>query len=114
MLVIYRYIDFLLMIGRHEPVHCCMEDGARERPYPPDPLVWSIAIVSDFLAADSPILQVIQKDLPWKFPRPTANAKHLAGFIPAPVYPGASPAPARLIKPRLKATRKGPMKGPVI
>ena len=40
-----------------------------------------------------------------------AKAKHLAGFIDAPVYPGTSPAVAKLTSPREHSTAKGPPKG---
>ena len=41
-----------------------------------------------------------------------AKAKHLVGFIDAPVYPGTNPAVAKLTSPREHPTAKGPPKGP--
>ena len=41
-----------------------------------------------------------------------AKAKHLAGFIDAPVYPGTNPAVAKLTSPREHPTAKGPPRGP--
>lgn len=41
-----------------------------------------------------------------------AKAKHLVGFIDAPVYPGTNPAVAKLTSPREHPTAKGPPRGP--
>lgn len=41
-----------------------------------------------------------------------AKAKHLVGFIDAPVYPGTIPAVAKLTSPREHPTAKGPPRGP--
>ena len=41
-----------------------------------------------------------------------AKAKHLVGFIDAPVYPGTSPAVAKLTNPSEQPTAKGPPSGP--
>lgn len=41
-----------------------------------------------------------------------AKAKHLVGFIDAPVYPGTNPAVAKLTNPSEHPTAKGPPSGP--
>ena len=41
-----------------------------------------------------------------------AKAKHLVGFIDAPVYPGTNPAVAKLTNPSEHPTAKGPAMGP--
>lgn len=41
-----------------------------------------------------------------------AKAKHLVGFIDAPVYPGTNPAVAKLTNPSEHPTAKGPPRGP--
>jgi len=51
-------------------------------------------------------------DLHWNSPRATAKAKHLAGFMPAPGYPGASPTVANAMSPSVQAVRNGPSFGP--
>lgn len=40
------------------------------------------------------------------------NAKHRAGIICAPVYPGTRPALAKLVKPKDRPTARGPTRGP--
>ncbi len=47
-----------------------------------------------------------------KFLLATANAKHLAGFMLAPVYPIAAPVDEKLTRPSDMPTSRGPSEGP--
>ena len=69
---------------------------------------WSV----DTLAVSSFSKQALLDFLPVKSCLVTAKAKHLVGFIDAPVYPGTNPAVAKLVSPRQHPTAKGPPKGP--
>lgn len=64
------------------------------------------------LAVSSFLVRKLFQLLPVKSCLVMAKAKHLAGFIDAPVYPGTSPAVAKLTSPREHPTAKGPPRGP--
>lgn len=64
------------------------------------------------LAVSSFLVRKFFQLLPVKSCLVMAKAKHLAGFIDAPVYPGTSPAVAKLTSPREHPTAKGPPRGP--
>lgn len=64
------------------------------------------------LAVSSFFVRKFFQLLPVKSCLVMAKAKHLAGFIDAPVYPGTSPAVAKLTSPREHPTAKGPPRGP--
>lgn len=51
-------------------------------------------------------------DLQAKLPLATANAKHLAGFNPAPGYPGARLTLENDTRPNVQPTINGPSRGP--
>lgn len=64
------------------------------------------------LAVSSFVERNLFQFLPVKSCLVMAKAKHLAGFIDAPVYPGTNPAVAKLTSPREHPTAKGPPRGP--
>lgn len=64
------------------------------------------------LAVSSFLEHNLFRFLPVKSCLVMAKAKHLAGFIDAPVYPGTSPAVAKLTSPREHPTANGPPSGP--
>ena len=69
---------------------------------------WSVHV----LAVSSFPKHALLGFLPLKSCLVTAKAKHLVGFIDAPVYPGTNPAVAKLTSPREHPTAKGPPRGP--
>ena len=64
------------------------------------------------LAVSSSSKRNFLRSVPVKSCLVMAKAKHLAGFIDAPVYPGTSPAVAKLTSPREHPTANGPPRGP--
>ena len=67
--------------------------------------IYQIAVSSFSESNFSPLLPV-------KSSLVMAKAKHLVGFIDAPVYPGTNPAVAKLTNPSEQPTAKGPASGP--
>ncbi|THV46662.1 hypothetical protein BGAL_0369g00090 [Botrytis galanthina] len=74
-----------------------LDYSSSDRTEPPNPLILSLGKKSHSQA---------------KLPLATAKAKHLAGFNPAPGYPGARLILENDTRPNVQPTMNGPRRGP--